>query len=162
MGELKPWLAAAGVLGALLSLLLLRPILPEIVKERVWWAQMGAAAAALILLPPVILVLFNQTRHFRIRGLTEVGSAAFQDPPMPEAAAQAIRRILRPGETWATVTRLGHCADIHVAAFYWLAFRLVPNQPDCVNADVELYLWMSPPPGARIVDRGKDFWVVRR
>jgi len=157
-----PGLVVAGLLGLLLSIVVLQPVLREISNERTRWAQLGAAGIALALLIPVVHVIFDQTQHFRARGLTEVGSAAFKDPPMSEAAFRAIRNALRPGESWATVTRLGTCADIDIDAFYWLAFRLVPSQPDCVSPDVELFLKIEPPRGAVIIDRGQDYAVVRR
>jgi hypothetical protein len=155
-------LVVAGLVGLLVSIIVLRPLLRAIVTEPAWWIQLAAASVALTLLMPVLVVIFEQTQHFRARQLTEVGSAAFLDPPMSEAAVRAIRKALRPGESWATVTRLGHCADIDVYAFYWLAFRLVPSPPDCTKPDVELYLNIAPPPDAVIVDRGQDYWLVRR
>ena len=164
MERLIPYQAAlvgAGLLGLLVSVIVLRPVLRTIVTERAWWAQIGAAATAVTLLLPVVTTLFAQTQHFRARRLTEVGSPAFREPPMSEDAFRAIRAALGPDESWATVTRLGHCADIDLVAFYWLAFRLVPNPPDCAKPDVELYLKQSPPPGAVIVAHGKDYWVVR-
>jgi hypothetical protein len=151
----------AGLFGLILAAVVLRPVLRGIVQERVWWAPVGAAGIALTLLVPVVVVIFEQTRHFRANGLTEVGSAAFKDPPMSEAAARGIRDALRPGESWATVTQFGHCGDVDLYAFYWLAFRLVPNPPDCKNPDVELFLRIDPPVGAVIVDRGPDYAVVR-
>jgi hypothetical protein len=157
-----PGLVVAGLFGLLVSVIVLRPVFREIRAEKAWWAQLGTAGTALALLIPVVVVIYDQTQHFRARGLTEVGSAAFKEPPMSEAAVRAIRRALRPGESWATVTRLGPCADVDLDAFYWLAFRLVPNPPDCVNPDVELFLKIEPPQGAPIIERGLDYSVVRR
>jgi hypothetical protein len=159
--QFHPGLAVASLLGLVLSIIVLRPVLREIVTERAWWVQLVGAGSALTLLIPIVLVIFDQTQHFRAKGLTEVGSAAFKEPPMSEAAARAIRNSLRPGESWATVTPLGRCADIDLYAFYWLAFRLVPNPPDCKNPDVELYLRIDPPRNAVVVGRGQDYWVVR-
>jgi hypothetical protein len=162
LAPLQVGLVVAGLLGLLVSVIVLRPVLRAIMTERAWWVQIGAAGTALTLLLPVVFVIFAQTQHFRAMQLTEVGSAAFQDPPMSEAAVRAIRKVLRPGESWATVTRFGHCADIDVYALYWLAFRLVPNPPDCAKPDIELYLRLAPPPDAMIIDRGQDYWLVRR
>jgi hypothetical protein len=159
--DFHPRLAVAGLFGLVLAIIVLRPVVRRIVPDRAWWVQMGAAGIALSLLMPVVLVIFDQTQHFRSNGLTEVGSAAFKDPPMSEAAAHAIQDALRPGESWATVTRLGRCADIDLYAFYWLAFRLVPNPPDCKNPDVELFLRLAPPRDAVIIARGQDYSVVR-
>jgi hypothetical protein len=156
-----PGLVVAGLLGLLLSIVVLHPVLREIVNEKTRWAQLGAAMTALALLIPVVHVIFDQTQHFRAKGLTEVGSAAFKEPPMSEAAARAIRDALRPGESWATVTRFGLCGDIDLYAFYWLAFRLVPNPPDCKDPDVELFLRIDPPVDAVIIARGPDYAVVR-
>ena len=153
--------ALAGLFGLLAAALVLQPFLRGMVRTTLW-VQVGAVAAALSLLLPVVVVLFDQTQHFRARGLTEVGSPAFGEPPMSEAAVRAIRDVLRPGESWATTTSLGRCADIDVFAFYWLAFRLIHNVPDCTHPDVELYLRLSPPPGVTIVDRGDGYAVVRR
>ena len=139
-----------------------RPLFRVPTSQRARWVEISAAATALTLLLPVVVLIFQQTQHFRALQLTDVGSPAFGDPPMSEAAVRAIRSVLRPGETWATVTRFGPCADIDVYALYWLAFRLVPNPPDCARPDVELYLRRAPPPGAVIIDRGQDYWVVRR
>jgi hypothetical protein len=155
-------LIVAGVLGLLVSIIVLRPLFRVLTSERAWWVEIAAAATALTLLMPVVVVIAEQTQHFRALQLTDVGSPAFGDPPMSEAAVRATRSALRPGESWATVTRLGPCADIDVYALYWLAFRLVPNPPDCDRPDVELYLRRAPPPGAVIIDRGQDYWVVRR
>lgn len=165
MERLAPFqsgLVVAGVLGLLVSLIVLRPLFRVRTTQRAWWVEIGAAGTALTLLLPVGVLIFEQTQHFRALQLTDVGSPAFGDPPMSEAAVRATRSALRPGESWATVTRLGPCADIDVYALYWLAFRLVPNPPDCARPDVELYLRLAPPPGAVIIDRGQDYWVVRR
>jgi hypothetical protein len=159
--DFHPRLAVAGVLGVLLAAVVLRPVLRGLLPAKVWWAQVGAAAAALSLLIPVVLLLLDQTQYFRARGLTEVGSPAFTEPPMSEAAVRAIRHVLRPGESWASTTLLGRCADIDVYGFYWLAFRLVPNPPDCKKPDVELFFRDAPPPGAKIIERGQDYAVVR-
>jgi len=162
LAPLQVGLVVAGLLGLFVSIFVLRPVLHAVTTERAWWVQVGAASIALTLLFPVVFVIFGQTQYFRARHLTEVGSPAFRDPPMSEAAVRAIRKVLRPGESWATVTRFGHCADIDVYAFYWLAFRLVPSPPDCAKPDVELYLKRVPPPDAVIIDRGQDYWLVRR
>lgn len=165
MERLAPFqsgLVVAGVLGLIVSVIVLRPLFRALATQRARLVEIGAAGTALTLLLPVVVLIFAQTQHFRALQLTDVGSPAFGDPPMSEAAVRAIRRVLRPGESWATVTRLGPCADIDVYALYWLAFRLVPNPPDCARPDVELYLRLAPPPGAVIIDRGQDYWVVRR
>jgi hypothetical protein len=156
-----PGLAVAGALGVVLAFVVLRSVLSELAPDRARWPHVGAAAIAVTLLVPVMLILFEQTQHFRARDLTEVGSAAFEEPPMSEEAARAVREALGPGDTWATVTPLGRCADIDLYAFYWLAFRLVPNAPDCESADVELYLSVDPPRDATVIDRGRDFAVLR-
>jgi hypothetical protein len=152
----------AGLCSLLVAAIVLQPLLRGIVRAKVLAVQVAAAAVALSLLIPVLVVIFDQTQHFRARGLTEVGSPAFDEPPMSEAAVRAIRNVLRPGESWATTTTIGRCADIDVFAFYWLAFRLIENIPDCKNPDVELYLRLDPPPGVSILERGKDYAVVRR
>jgi hypothetical protein len=154
--------AVAGLFGLLLAAIALRPRLRESVRVKASAVQLGAAAIALSLVMPVVVVIFDQTQHFRARGLTEVGSPAFEEPPMSEAAVRAIRNVLRPGESWATTTSLGRCADIDVTAFYWLAFRLIQNVPNCKEPDVELYLRLEPPPGVSILERGEDYAVVRR
>lgn len=156
-----PGLVVAGALGVVLAFVVLRSVLSEHAPDRARWPEVGAAAIAVALLLPLTLILFEQTQHFRARNLKEVGSAAFEDPPMPESAAHAIREALRPGERWATVTPLGRCADVDLYAFYWLAFRLVPNAPDCENPDVELFLSVDPPREATIIERGEGFAVVR-
>lgn len=154
--------AVAGLFGLALAAIVLHPLLRGTFRTKALWVQVGAAAVALSLLIPVVVVIFDQTQHFRARGLTEVGSPAFEEPPMSEAAVRAIRSVLRPGESWATTTSLGRCADIDVDAFYWLAFRLIHNIPNCKNPDVELYLRLDPPPGASVIERGKNYAVVRR
>ena len=144
-----------------MATVVLRPVLRAILPENAWWAQVAAAGSALTLLIPVVLLIFDQTQHFRARGLTEVGSAAFKEPPMSETAARALRNALRPEESWATTTSLGRCADVDVYAFHWMAFRLVPNPPDCTNPDVELFLRLAPPQDAVIIERGQDYAIVR-
>ena len=99
--------AVAGLFGLLSLAMVLQPLLRGIVSNESFWVQVGAAAVALSLLIPVVVVIFDQTQHFRARGLTEVGSPAFEEPPMSEAAVRAIRNVLRPGESWATTTSLG-------------------------------------------------------
>jgi hypothetical protein len=155
-------LVGASLLGLLVSIIVLRPVARAIMSGPAGWVQLGAAGTALTLLLPVVVAIFEQTRYFRARHLTEVGAPAFREPPMSEDAVRAIRATLRPGESWATVTRLGHCAGTEIYAFYWLAFRLVPSPPDCAKPDVELYLRRVPPPGSVVVARGKDYWVVRQ
>jgi hypothetical protein len=162
MIDVRPGLVLAGVLGLVVAAIALLPVLRGLGRHRGVWPQLGAAAITLALLLPVVLLILDQTQHFRARGLTEVGSAAFEEPPMSESAALAMRDALEPGNSWAVVTEFGRCADIHLYAFYWLAFRLVPVAPDCVDPDVELYLEIEPPRDAVVIDRGPDFWVVRR
>jgi len=157
-----PELAVAALFGLLVAFGVLRPALAAIVRERRWWAPVTTAAVSITLLPGVLLLLYQQTQHFRARGLSEVGAPAFGEPPMSEEAALAFRNVLRPGDSWATTTPLGRCADIDLYAFYWMAFRVVPNRPDCVSPDVELFLRMDPPDGAVIVRRGEGYAVVRR
>jgi hypothetical protein len=156
-----PALVVAGVVGVLLAFVVLRSFLSELAPDRARWPHVVTAAVAVALLVPVVLILLEQTQYFQAHDLEEVGSAAFDEPPMSEAAARAIREALQPGDTWATVTPLGRCADVDLYAFYWLAFRLVPNAPDCQGADVELFLMVDPPRDARILARGRDFAVVR-
>jgi hypothetical protein len=157
-----PGLFVAGAVGVVLAFVVFRSVLSELAPDPARWPSGGAAAVAVALLVPVTLILFEQTQYFRARDLTEVGSAAFEEPPMSEAAAGAIREALQPGDTWAAVTPHGRCADVDLYAFYWLAFRLVPNLPDCKGANVELFLSVDPPRDAAIIERGRDFAVVRR
>jgi hypothetical protein len=156
-----PGLSVAGVTGLLVAVFVIRPILPDIGRGRPRWVAAAAAGVALTLLLPTALLIFDQTRYFHARGLTEVGSAAFEEPPIPESVARSFEDALQPGDSWASVTTLGRCADVDLYLFYWLAFRSVPNAPDCANPDVALY-WKTPPPrNATIVDRGRDYAVVR-
>jgi hypothetical protein len=159
--EIHPALIVTGVFGLLLAICVLQPVARLTIQKSVLWVQLATTGISLTLLMPVVLVIFEQTQHFRANGLTEVGSAAFKAPPMSEAAVQAIRNVLRPGESWATVTQFGRCGDIDLYAFYWLAFRLIPNPPDCKHPDVELFLRLQPPVDAHVVDHGQDYWVVR-
>lgn len=156
-----PGLAVAGALGILVAIVVLQPLQRGIDSNGSSWVPKGTAGIALILLMPVVFLLFEQTQYFRVRELTEVGSAAFKEPPMSEAAALAIRQSLRSEESWATVTALGRCADVDLYGFYWLAFRLVPNPPNCDHPDVELYWKVEPPRDVVILARGQDYWVVR-
>jgi hypothetical protein len=155
----------AGAAGVLLAAFVLWPLRRAVWHHGVGWVQAGTTAVALTLAVPVVLVLFQQTQHFRAHGLSEVGSVAFGDPPMSEAAAHAIRRALRPGESWSLVTSSDRCTDVDIYvnlyALYWLAFRLVPNTLDCVHPDVQLYLQFAPPRDATVVERGADYAVVR-
>lgn len=161
MLDLQPGHVVAAALGAVMAAVLLIPFRRSLARERRCWPQIGAAAVAVVILLPVVLVLFEQTQHFRARGLKEVGSAAFEEPPMSEAAARAVRSALRPGDSWAIVTFRGRCSGEDVYPFYWLAFRLVPNPPDCADPDVELYLRVDPSRGPTIVAQGPEFSVVR-
>lgn len=160
--DLLPELAVAGLIGAGLAAFVLRPVFDRIRSARAWWVQLAAAAAGVALVLPATVLIFEQTRYFTARGLTEVGSAAFEEPPMSETGARALEDALRPGETWASVTRLGRCADVDLYLFYWLAFRLIPNPPDCARPDVEVFWKVAPPPGAEIVARGSDYAIVAR
>ncbi len=162
MIDVPSWRVVASVIGLGLAVSVLLSVVRDVARRRGLWVQVGTAGVSIALLPPVMFVLLAQTRDFRAKGLTEVGSAAFKDPPMTEDAAHAIRRALHPGESWATVTQYGRCGDVDLYAFYWLAFRLVPNPPDCTNPDFELFLRIDPPTDAVIVDRGRDYALVRR
>jgi hypothetical protein len=156
-----PVLAVAGLLGLGVAIVILRPRSLTSARSRAAWVQIASAGLALSLAFPVVVLLFEQTWYFHVRGLTEVGAAAFEEPPLSEPAVRAIRLELRPGDTWATVTKLGRCADVDAYAFFWLAFLLVRNIPDCVHPDVELYWKTPPPPDATIVTHGPQYWVVR-
>ncbi len=160
--DLLPRLAVAGAVGAFVSVFALRPVVRGSLSSPGRLVQVAAVGVALTMLLPATLLVFEQTRDFRARGLTEVGSAAFGEPPMSEAGARALEAALHPGESWASVTRLGRCADVDLYLFYWLAFRLVPNSPDCADPDVEIYWKIAPPANADVVERGLDFTVVRR
>lgn len=156
-----PGLLVAGAFGLAVCLVVLRPILRGIAPGGAWWVQVAAAGVALALFIPAVFLVLDQTQYFRARGLSEVGSAAFEEPPVSEAAALAIRHAVGHGESWASVTVLGRCADVDLYAFYWLAFRLVPNPPDCDHPDVELYWKVEPPRDSVIIARGPNYWVVR-
>jgi hypothetical protein len=159
--DLLPRLAVAGAVGALVAVFALRPFVRDSLSPPGRLVQVAAAGVALTMLLPATFLVFEQTRHFRARGLTEVGSTAFGEPPISEAGARALEAVLHPGESWASVTRLGRCVDVDLYLFYWLAFRLVPNSPDCANPDVEVYWKIAPPVDADVVVRGRDFTVVR-
>ncbi len=160
--HLLPRLAVAGAVGIVVAAIVVRPLLRGVGSRPARLIHVAAGGVAITLLVPALLLVFEQTRDFRERGLTEVGSAAFGEPPASETAALALQEALRPGESWASVTELGRCADVDLYLFYWLAFRLVPNAPDCADPDVELYWRIDPPPGVEIVERGPSFTVVRR
>jgi hypothetical protein len=159
--DLLPRLAVAGAVGAFVALVTLRPVVRASLSPPALLVQVVAAGVAVTMLLPATLLVFEQTRNFQARGLTEVGSAAFGEPPMSEAGARALKAALHPNETWASITRLGRCADVDLYLFYWLAFRLVPNSPDCADPDVEIYWKIAPPADADVIERGRDFTVVR-
>jgi hypothetical protein len=156
-----PGLVVAAVGGLLVAAFALRPILRGITPTRASWVQLAAVGVALVLLVPTAVLIFDQTQYFRARDLTEVGSAAFEEPPVPETVARSLEDAIRPRESWASVTKLGRCADVDLYLFYWLAFRLAPDLPDCAHPDVELFWKVPPPRGATIIARGDDYAVVR-
>jgi hypothetical protein len=149
----------AGIIGLALAWLVLRPPLSR-AELAGRWPQLMAAGAAIAVLCPVLVVLYDHTMFFVARGMREVGAPAFEEPPVSEQAAVAVRAVMQPGETWAFTTPEGRCPTWD-RAYYWLAFRYVPHQPDCEQPDVELF-WKHPaPPGASVVRSGPEYEVVR-
>lgn len=148
-----------GILGVAVAWAVLGPLLGrQLPREH--WPQLVAAGMAIVIVVPVLVVLVDHTRFFAERGMREVGAPAFQEPVVSEAAAVATREVLQPGDTWAYTTAGGRCTELQ--GYYVLAFRFVPNEPDCDDPDVELFWQQHPPPGAAVVVRGDEFAVVRR
>jgi hypothetical protein len=86
LGNFLPGLVVAAVGGLLVAALALRPLLRRTASTRASWVQLGAVGVALVLLVPTAVLIFDQTQYFRARGLTEVGSAAFEEPPVRRSA----------------------------------------------------------------------------
>lgn len=148
----------AGVVGLVVAWMVLRPPLRRSALAG-RWPQVVAAGVAITVLFPVLVVLVDHTRFFVERGMAEVGSPAFEEPPVSEEAAVQTREVFQPGDTWALTIDGGRCADI--GGNYWLAFRYVPHEQDCVEPDVELFWKERPPPGAPVARSGDDYAVVR-
>ena len=155
--KIDPAIFLAVPLGLLLAFIVLRPVWSVARQARL---DVVAAAVAVVLLLPVVLQLVEQTSYLRKRGLTEVGSMAFEEPPLSEAAVGAARGALNAGESWTIVTPKGRCTDDNYA-FYWLAFRLLPNMPDCNAPAVTVFWQVEPPAGVEVAARGDGFWISR-
>lgn len=149
----------AAVVGAGAALAVLRPTRTGLARMTLAPALISAGVS--VVLACVILVsLGYQTRFFQQRDLHEVGTGQRRTAPMPEATVAAARARLRPGETWALTTPDGRCAEDSYR-YFWLAFRLYPNQPDCTAPQVEVLVGVTPPADAGIVSAGAGWTVVR-
>jgi hypothetical protein len=118
------------------------------------------AGMSIVLACVMVVSLGYQTRFFDQQGMHEVGTGQRRTAPMPEATVAAVRARLRPGETWALTTPDGRCAADSYR-YFWLAFRLYPNPPDCTAPQVEVLVGVTPPAGATIVAAGAGWTVVR-
>jgi hypothetical protein len=118
------------------------------------------AWASFVLACATVISLGYQTRFFQQQDLHELGTGQRRTAPMPEAAVAAARARLQPGETWALTTPDGRCAKDSYR-YIWLAFRLYPNQPDCLAPQVEVVYGINPPVEANVVSAGAGWAVVQ-
>lgn len=117
-----------------------------------------AFLVALGFLAPKLEHLASETRRLDRLSMRDAGRVP---PPFPEGLVRAARAELGHAETWSLHDRSGTCS--RHTAFFWLAFRLMPNTADCPSADVAIY-WGSvdPPEEGRVVRRGRAFVIIRR
>jgi hypothetical protein len=119
-----------------------------------------AASTSIVLGLAMVMSLGYQTSFFLTNDLREVGTAQQRVPVMPEAAVNAARGILDDNDTWSLSTPLGRCgADEY--RFFWLAFRLFPNIPDCRSADIQIFFAVSAPSDRKVVNAGDGWQIVR-
>jgi hypothetical protein len=150
----------AALVGAGVGFAVLRPTRTGLARMTLAPALIPAGVSV-VLACVMVVSLGYQTRFFQQRDLHEVGTGQRRTAPMPEAAVDAARARLRPGETWALTTRDGRCAEDSYR-YLWLAFRLYPNPPDCAAPQVEVLVGVTPPVDASIVAAGAGWTVVRR
>jgi hypothetical protein len=118
-----------------------------------------AAVVALALAGSALVTLGEETQAFVDAGQSEVGRLP---PPMPNSLVNAVRKELRPGETWTLFTPDGRCRDDPLR-FFWLAFRLMPNVAECTKVPSLMILYRidDPQDFGVVVARGQRYAVVR-
>ena len=116
--------------------------------------------ASFVVVCATVISLAHQTWFFQQHDLHELGTGQRRTAPMPEAAVAAARARLQPGETWALTSPDGRCAEDSYR-YIWLAFRLYPNQPDCLAPQVEVVYGVTPPVEGDVVAAGAGWAVVR-
>jgi hypothetical protein len=117
-----------------------------------------AAVVALAMAGSTLVTIGEETRAFADEGQFEVGRLP---PPMPNALVAAVRKELRPGETWTLFTPVGRCRD-DALRFFWLAFRLMPNIAECSGVPSVIVAFRVDPDGlGKIVAKGNRYAVIR-
>lgn len=119
------------------------------------------ASSAIVLALAMVVSLGYQTHFFVRHDLREVGTASQRLPVMPEALVTAARNVLKDSDRWALVTPAGRCED-DLYRYFWLAFRLLPNIPDCRSPDLEIFFGVPAPAHIRVVNAGSGWVIVRR
>jgi hypothetical protein len=119
-----------------------------------------AASASILFALAIVVSLGFQTLFFVRHDLREVGTAQRRVPVMPEAAVTAVRTTLHEDDRWALVTPLGRCENDQYR-YFWLAFRLLPNIPDCRSPDVEVFFRVPAPVDSKVTSAGTNWEIVR-
>lgn len=141
-------IAGLGVVAATVKRLLHPKMLPIAV----------AAAVALAMAGNTLVSLGEQTIATADAGQFEVGRLP---PPMPNSLVSAVRKELRPGETWTLFTPDGRCREDSLR-FFWLAFRLMPNIAECEGIPEVIVVYRVDPEGlGKIVVQGNRYAVIR-
>jgi hypothetical protein len=119
-----------------------------------------AASTSIFFALAIVVSLGFQTLFFVRHDLRELGTASKRVPVMPEAAVTAARASLGEDDQWALVTPLGRCEDDQYRHF-WLAFRLLPNIPNCRSPDVEVFFGVPAPLESDVTSAGTNWEIVR-
>jgi hypothetical protein len=152
--------AVVGLVGAsVIWALLGREFLQEIRGAMI--PAFFAASVSIALALTMVMSLGYQTRFFVRHDLREVGTASQRVPVMPETLVTAVRAILRENDKWALTTPVGRCEKDQYR-YFWLAFRLLPNIPDCASPDIEIFFRTPGPTDGKLLKAESDWAIVRR
>jgi hypothetical protein len=120
-----------------------------------------AAAASIVFALAMVVSVGYQTAFFVRHGMREVGTAGERLPVMPESLVTAVRAVLVEHDRWALVTPSGRCEEDQYR-YFWLAFRLLPNIPDCQSPNIEIFFRVPPVPNGRTIRADAEWEIVRR
>jgi hypothetical protein len=120
-----------------------------------------AAAASIVFALAMVVSIGYQTAFFVRHGMREVGTASQRLPVMPEPLVTTARAVLHEHDRWALITPSGRCEDDQYR-YFWLAFRLLPNIPDCHSPNIEIFFRVPPPTNRSVVRTDAEWEIVRR
>jgi hypothetical protein len=176
MPDLRSLISPLGLLEAEANVPMVAYVVVALIGPSVAWALFGrnllraprdalgpaflVASASIIFALAIVVSLGYQTRFFVRHGLREAGTAGGRVPVMPETAVMAARITMQESDRWALVTPLGRCEDDQYH-YFWLAFRLLPNIPDCRSPDIEVFFGVSAPADTEVIRAGTNWEIVR-